>query len=173
MEQTATDWVQALSSLLTFFAALAAAIIAAKAPKIAARYAEEFRRESARIDDQKNLQSFVFRTLMKGRREILAPDSRSAINLVEVAFPNDSKVRDARRMFSKYASATPFNADDLIKSYYDLIEAVAEAVDLKDQIKRFDIENGYYPDAIGKLDEAAIMEAEHKLAASRARNNVE
>ncbi|MGE8136015.1 hypothetical protein ACQKO5_20635 [Novosphingobium subterraneum] len=41
---------------------------------------------------------------------------------------------------------------------------MAIAVGLGDKIDRFDIESDYYPKASGKLDEAAIADAERKIA---------
>ena len=162
MEPSLTDWIQAGAAALTLLAAIVAAIIALKAPRMAAKYAEEYRRENVKIDDQSKLQTDVFRALMKGRSEILAPDSRAAINLVEVAFPDNADVRNARRMFTVAARARPFDANQMVKSYFDLIESVSKAIGAS--VDRFDIESGYYPEALGKIDEAAVADAEMKLA---------
>lgn len=159
-----TDWIQAIASLLTMGAAFLALRIASKAPKLAASYAEEFRRESARIDEERALQIYVFRCLMKGRSEIVHPDTRAAINLCEAAFPDDPRVRAARRMFTKASLADPFDHDGFVKAYLSLLESVTVAVGLGDKIDRFDIESGYYPKALGILDEAAIADASAKLA---------
>lgn len=158
------EWIQALAAVLTLLAALAALVIAAKAPRLAAKYAEDYRRQTAADDELRSLQSNVFRALMKGRKEILASDTRAAINLVEAAFPDHPKVRNARRMFTKAANATPFNADVFVQAFTELVQEVTVAVGLGDRIDRFDIESGYYPEALGKMDEAAIAEAELKLA---------
>jgi hypothetical protein len=148
------------------FAAFIAVWIATKAPRLAAKYAEEYRRETAAADEQRALQVHVARLLMKGRSEILSLDSRTALNLVEVAFPTDKAVRNARRLFTKAAQANPFSADNLVASYLSLIEVVAHAVGMED-IDRFDIESGYYPEALSRLDEAAIIEAERKIAEAK------
>lgn len=163
------DWVQALAAIFTLLAALAALVIAAKAPRLAARYAEEYRRETAAADELRSLQTNVFRALMKGRKEILALDTRAAINLVEAAFPDESRVRNARRMFTKAADAKPFDAEAFVVAFLDLVQEVSIAVGLGDKIDRFDIESGYYPEALGKLDEAAIVDAELKLSKSAAK----
>ena len=160
----ATDWIQAGASTLTLGAAIVAAVIAARAPKQAAQYAERYRRETARLDEQAAFQTYIFRALMKGRSEIANVDSRAAINLVEAAFPNDAAVRTAKRLFTRAADAQPFDAERLARCYLDLIAAVANAVDLGDVIDRADIEAGYYPVGLGKLDAAALLEAEKKLA---------
>jgi hypothetical protein len=158
------EWIQAIAAVATLFAAIAAAVIAFQTPKLAAQYAEEYRRKNAAIDEQRAFQQMIFRALMKGRNELASLDTRAAINLVEVAFPNDTKVRNARRMFTKAASAQPFQAERLIECFNSLIQAVAEAVGLGEAINRFDIESGYYPEVLGKLDAAALHDAEMKLA---------
>lgn len=158
------EWVQAVSAVLTLLAALAALVIAAKAPRLAAKYAEEYRRQTANADEIKSLQTYVFRALMKGRQEIMAPDTRAAINLVEVAFPNSPQVRNARRMFTKAANAKPFDAVSFVNAFGNLVQEVTNAIGLAEYIDRFDIESGYYPEVLGKLDEAAIVEAEAKIS---------
>jgi hypothetical protein len=75
-------------------------------------------------------------------------------------------------MFTKAATAEPFDAEQLIARYLDLIASVAGALGLGDSIDRFDIESGYYPTALGKIDEAAIADAEKKLA-ERAQSNAQ
>lgn len=158
------DWVQAIAAILTLLAALAALVIAAKAPRLAAKYAEDYRRQTAASDELKALQTYVFRALMKGRQEILAQETRGAINLVEAAFPDHPKVRNARRMFTKAANAQPFDATSFVLAFSDMVQEVANAVGLGDKIDRFDIESGYYPAVLGKIDEAAIADAELKIA---------
>lgn len=161
------EWVQAGAAIATLCAAVAAAVIAARTPRLAAQYAEEYRRTNAIIDEQRAFQLNIFRALMKGRSEIVAIDTRAAINLVEIAFPHNARVRDARRMFTKAANRQPFDSLYLFGCFNDLIEAVAEAVGLSEAINRFDIESGYYPEGLGKLDAAALHDAEVKLASQR------
>lgn len=164
MEPTLTDWIQAGASILTLGAALLAVFIAWRAPEMAASYAEKYRRKTAELDEQRAFQILVFRALMKGRSEILQPDTRAAINLVEVAFPKAQKVRAARRMFTKAATAQPFDSQILVQSYLGLVSSVTEAVGLGDDIDQFDIESGYYPQVLSMMDEAAIAEATAKIA---------
>jgi hypothetical protein len=167
---TVTDWIQAGASIFTMIAAVCAAVIAAKAPKLAARYAEQYRRDNAAADELQRMRTMLFHALMKGRNELLNADTRAAINLVEVAFPHDAGVRNARRMFTRAATAQPFDPDQLIARHLDLIAEVARALGLQDAIDRFDIESGYYPQALGRMDAAALADAESKLAQSQAAN---
>ena len=164
MTPTVTDWVQAGAAILTMLAAFVAAYVAARAPKLAAEYAETYRRKTAEADEARAFQLMVFRALMKGRAEIMAQDTRAAINLVEAAFPKCPGVRSARRMFTKSATAQPFSSESMVVSYLDLVLKVACAVGYEADIDRFDVESGYYPTALGLLDEAALAEAMRRIA---------
>lgn len=164
MSPTFTDWLQAGAAILTMIAAFVAAFVAARAPKMAAEYAERYRRKTAEADETRSFQVQVFRALMKGRAEIMAQDTRAALNLVEAAFPKHHGVRSARRMFTKAANAQPFVSEVMARAYLDLVQQVSNAVGYEADIDRFDVESGYYPRALGLLDEAAIAEAMRKIA---------
>lgn len=167
MGPTITDWIQAGAAIAMMVAAIAAAVIAWKVPRLAAQYAEEYRRETASADELRQFQTWVFRALMKGRAEMLSSDTRAAINLVEAAFTKDPKVRGARRSFTKAANTLPYDEKLIVEAYLALVEAVSCAAGYGDHIDRFDIESGYYPRAMGLLDEAALAEAAAKIAAHR------
>lgn len=164
MEPSLPEWLQAAAAILTMIAAFAAALIAWKVPELAARYAEKYRRETLAADEMRAFQTQVFRALMKGRAEMAAQDTRAAINLCEAAFPRDARVRSARRMFTKAASAKPFDGMAMAAAYFEIVEAVTAAIGLGEEIDKFDIESGYYPQALALLDEAALAEAAAKLA---------
>lgn len=106
----------------------------------------------------------VFTTLMRCRAEILNPEARAAINSVDVAFAGHDDVRNARRLFFEAASQQPVNSERIIERYHVLIETVARAVDLGSSLTGFDVRAGYYPTALGRLDELALAEAEEKIA---------
>lgn len=163
-----TDWIQAAASLLTMMAAFAALIIAAKAPKWAAKFAEDYRQQNASAEEIQRFRMQVFSTLMAHRSEILAREARAAINLVDVAFAGIPRVRNARRLFIEATSGeSPTN---IIERYHALIEAVAHEMDSSAELDGFDVRRGYYPVAAGKIDEAALMEAEEKIAKRAARD---
>ncbi len=164
MGPSVTDWIQAAASLLTMLAACAALIVAAKAPRLAAKFAEEYRRQSAAEEDRQKLRLGVFSALMKHRSEILAPDARAAINLIDVAFADQPEVRNARRLFIEASLGEPTNPTTIVERYHAMIEAAARAVNLSETITGFDVRSGYYPDAIARLDAAALADAEEKLA---------
>lgn len=158
------DWLQAVSSILTMFAAFIAAVVAWRAPTAAAKFAEKLRQQSADDEDMRRFRMTVFSALMKCRREILNVDARAAINLADVAFADVAEVRVAQKLFFEATQALPPSPERIIERYYNLIEAVARAMDFGPAITGFDVRAGYYPEALGKLDDAAFAEAEEKLA---------
>jgi hypothetical protein len=170
MEPSITDWVQAGAALLTMIAAIAALTIAAKAPRLAAKFAEQYRRQNAAEEERQRFRLNVFMALMKHRSEILAADARAAINLVDVAFADDLQVRNARRLFIEATTAEPYNATTIVERFHALIEAVTRAMDMG-SLTGFDVRSGYTPSYIVKLDEAAIVEAEEKIARREAGRN--
>ncbi len=171
MQPTTTDWIQAGASLLTMLAAIVALIIASKAPRLAAIFADQYRKQSAAEEDRQKLRLAVVSALMKHRTEILAPDARAAINLVDLAFADQIEVRNARRLFIEATLAQQSNPTAIVERYHSLIEATVRALGLN-EITGFDVRSGYYPDAILKLDLAAVADAEEKLARRAAQEAV-
>lgn len=156
------DWVQAVASILTLVAAIVAAIIAAKAPRLAARFAEDYRKEGAREDERARIRSQVFLMLLRGRRQLAAKETIEALNVVDFAFHDDPAVRSAYRVFIE--ATMRGGADLIVQKYQVLTLAVAKALGYADSITEADMALGYYPEILGKLDAAALVEAERKLA---------
>lgn len=167
MEPTFTDYVQACAAVLTMLAAFAALFIAFKAPKWAARYAESFRREHAKVDERDRLRMHTLFMLVRGRKQILHPDVVTALNIVDLAFSDVADVRDAHRSFIR--ATIGGTSEQIVTAYYALVLAAARSVGLGEHFLSDDLHNGYYPQGFGKLDEAALAEAEQKLAAKAAR----
>lgn len=166
------EWVSAAAALLTFGAAAAALVVAWRAPKMAAEFAETLRRQNQATDELQRFQMNVFVTLMRCRAEILNPEARAAINVVDVAFPRNEGVRNARRLFLEAAAVPDGPPERTVERYHALIEAVARATDLSSQISGFDVRAGYYPEGVSKLDQAALADAEEKIARRAARQIV-
>ncbi|MEH6758457.1 MAG: DUF6680 family protein [Parasphingorhabdus sp.] len=159
-----TDWLAVGASSLTMLAAFSALIIAWKAPKAAARWADRYRSESEKANEREKLRTNVFISLMKCRSQLVHQDALAALNLLDVAFAEDKPVRDAYRSFIEATGESPSNYTKILERYYVIIEKVAQAVGMSDQISTFDVRGGYYPTVLGKFDEAAIADAEEKIA---------
>lgn len=163
MSPTLTDWIQAISSLVIMLAAVLALIIAGKAPRLAAKFAEEYRSQSEGKEHLQKLQLAAFLQLMTHRAELASPNARQAVNAVDVLFAGNADVRSARQMFMEAVNVQPTNGTIIVERYHALIEAVARAIGIANLIGPMDIRQGYYPEAAGKLDLAAIADAEEKL----------
>jgi hypothetical protein len=160
------EWVQAIAAIATLIAALAALNIAADAPERAATFAE-LRRSESRIEEVRQaLQRHVLVALMKCRASIIHQDALSAINLVDLAFMRSHGVRDARASFMEAAAeGTP---ERIIERYHALIAAVVREMGLSDHFSGADLRGGYYPQLLGRIDQATLAEAEAKIAARNA-----
>jgi soluble lytic murein transglycosylase-like protein len=161
------EWIQAIAAVLTLGAALAALRVAITSPERSARFAETYRSESKLADEQAALQRIVLASLMKCRAMILHQDALAAINLADVAFVNSKAVRDARNNFMSAAGEDPSQPVKIIERYHALIAAVVREMGLSDSITSTDIQGGYYPRMLGTLDDAAIADAEAKIAKRR------
>lgn len=153
-------WIQAISGVLTLFAAITAAWIASQVPKWS-----ETLRKSGRLSEQSDdLKRLVLISLMKGRNAMVHADTLAAINLLDVAFIDSQDVKEARRNFMQAACAEPFSGERLVERFHAIIVCVVREMGLNKDITPADIQQGYYPRVLGQLDEAAIAEAEEKLA---------
>lgn len=155
-------WLQAIAALLTMVAAVAAAIIAAKAPERAAHFAEKRRADMAKEEDRRRFQYQILQALMKGRRSLLHADTIAALNLVDLAFHDAPRVRSAYRLF--ISTSVDGDAETLLQRYLDLLREVSTAVGMGEALHEDDFRLGYYPNALVRLDEAALADAEAKLA---------
>ena len=156
----AAAWVQAVAGVFTFGAACVAAWIAGRVPG----WSEQIRTTNRISEQAADLKRVVLISLLKGRSALLHQDTLAAINLIDVAFIDAHAVRDARRNFIAAAGAEPFSADRLLERFHGIIIAVVREMGLSESITAADIQGGYYPRALGKMDEAALIDAEDKLA---------
>lgn len=166
-EPNITDWLTAGAALCTLLTAVVAVYLAALAPKKAAEWAETYRRQSEQASERERLRMHVFVLLMKCRSQILHQDALTAVNLVDVAFSDVPSVRAAYRSFHEATGEDPSSPEKIIERYHVLIDKVSQAVGMSEQISVSDIRSGYYPVALGRLDEAALAEAEAKIAFSK------
>lgn len=170
-EPNITDWLTAIAAISTFFTAIAAVFIAANAPKKAAEWAETYRKQSEKSSERERLRSHVFMLFMKCRSQLLHQDALTALNLVDVAFSDVPAVRAAYRSFLEATNEEPSSPEKIIERYHALIDKVAQAVGMAESISVSDIRSGYYPVGLGKMDQAALAEAEAKIAASQKKPN--
>ena len=156
----AAAWVQAIAGIATFAAAATAAWIASKVPA----WSERERAASRKAEQEADLQRYVLVNLLKGRTALVHQDTLAAINLMDVAFLRSPDVRAARNNFMQAAAAEPFSSERLLERFHAMIIAVVREMGLSSDITPADVQLGYYPRLLGQMDEAAIAEAEEKIA---------
>jgi hypothetical protein len=159
--------IQAAAAIATFFASLSAVWAAFRAPKIAAEFAENLRANSSAQDENRRLKLFIFSTLMQHRGSILAEDSLSAINLIDVVFVSSPQVREARRDFMNAATTEPFVANSLIERFFNMIHSITQDLGLNEKITISDIRSVYFPRDKGERAELELLERQQKLNALR------
>jgi len=164
MQPSITDWILAGSAILIFGSAVLAAIIASKAPKMAARFAEGYRAQNAAREEMQKLKFHTFLQLMAHRADLASPLAQQAVNAVDVLFANYPEVRKARQMFVFAVNERTTDATVIVERYHSLIETVASAMGVASWISPSDIHLGYYPEAAANLDQAALAEAEERIA---------
>lgn len=159
--------VQAIAAVATFFAACLAVWASFRAPKLAAKFAEELRTASARADEQRRQKMLIFATLLQNRAHIAHPDCVSALNFIDIVFIDDREVRDALVHFRAATDANPASVERTIERYLSIIEKMARNLGLSDRVTISDIQNYYYPIGLGELHEAERLEVRERLERHR------
>src|SRR5689334_12013148 len=85
----------AIAALLSFLATCAAAYATWFGPQIAARLAEEMRKETQDREEKRRTRFWIFGTLMQERAHYFSQDAVKAFNLIDVAFIDAHEVRKA------------------------------------------------------------------------------
>lgn len=157
------DLVQAIAAVATFLAAAAAVFATFRAPRLAAKFAEDLRIANQKADEERRLKLWVFTTLMQFRRQIINPSAVAALNLIDVVFCDNAEVRNAWRSFSAAVHETPYSPEKVSERYHSILEKMARGLGLHESISIADIQNAYYPEGLGQLDEATYLETQEKL----------
>src|SRR6056297_2675998 len=84
-----------IAALCSAIAAIAAVIVTWRAPRSAAKYAEELRLVSSKVEEGRRLKFHIFRELLKARGVQITRESVAAMNLIDLAFCKSPMVRDA------------------------------------------------------------------------------
>jgi hypothetical protein len=84
--------------------------------------------------------------------------------MIDVVFVEDREVRLAWRHFVEATELQPFSGERVVERYLAIVEKMARALGLSDNITVEDVKSSYYPVALGHLDEATYLEALDKRA---------
>ncbi len=99
----------------------------------------------------------IFKVLMTSRIYGWTTDSVHALNIIDIVFADDRRVREAwKDLFDKYCVSNP-DQQHLIKvqqAQYKLIEEIAKSLGYKDKITWETIQNPYVPNGMAQKMEA-------------------
>lgn len=100
----------------------------------------------------------IFKTLMTARIYGWTVESVHALNVIDIVFAEDEKVRAAwKDLNDKYRITNPDNQhlEKIVQAQYKLLEAISDSLGYKDKITWETIQNPYIPKGM-----AAQMEAQ-------------
>lgn len=162
-------WTHAdLIALSNVAVAVVTALVAMAAPYIA----WSLTRRSQKADDRRRVKLNVFGALMQNRHTPQSREAASALNLIDVAFHDNSEVR---RLWQEYFNMISHPAAAFVQSQigFELVKQklvelqAAMARDLAFDINQFDIQRIYEPAWLHEEEELRTRERQTKLAAFR------
>lgn len=93
----------------------------------------------------------IFKILMTSRLYGWTTESVHCLNLIDIVFADDKKVREAwRELYDKYCVETPSDTElkKIQNSQYKLLEAMATSLGYKDKVTWQTIQNPYIPNGM-------------------------
>lgn len=99
----------------------------------------------------------IFKILMTSRIYGWTPDSVNALNIIDIVFSDDKKVRVAwKDLYDKYCVTNPdqHQLEKIKNAQYKLLEAMANSLGYKDKITWETIQNPYMPVGMAQQIEA-------------------
>jgi hypothetical protein len=155
---------EVVAAFLSALAALAAAYTAFKGPENAARMAEKIRRENEEVAERRSLKMKVFSTLMEERAEYHSSSGVRALNLVDIAFVENQRVRDAwAELFLNLNGNRRTPQHELDRLFRMLLVEIARDLNLGDGLRLADLERIYHPVALRDANHLAFLERQSRL----------
>ena len=93
----------------------------------------------------------IFKTLMTSRLYGWTPESVHCLNLIDIVFSDDKRVRAAwKELYDKYCVENPTETDlkKIQNAQYKLLEAMAHSLGYKDKVTWETIQNPYIPNGM-------------------------
>lgn len=95
--------------------------------------------------------TYIFKTLMTSRLYGWTPESVHCLNLIDIVFSDDKKVRAAwKDLYDKYCVENPTETDlkKIQNAQYKLLEEMAFSLGYKDKVTWETIQNPYIPNGM-------------------------
>ncbi|MEG3170123.1 DUF6680 family protein [Sphingomonas sp. LB3N6] len=166
-----TSWSDPAESaaFLSAVAAIAAAVAAWRGPLTAAKMSDALRVNSDKSANSRQIRLNVFATIMQGRAEIYSEDTVRALNFIDVAFSDDTKVRECwSELFQALSPVAPDHVID--ERLRRLLKAMSLNLGLSDSLRQDDFGRVYFPTAL--LEERNVRQLERKAALARLTGNI-
>jgi hypothetical protein len=163
-----------LTLLIAIFSAIATGLAAFAtwyAPRAAAKLAEALRRDSERAQQRQNHKLHIFARLMQERAAIYSENGARALNLIDVAFSDTRKVREAWAELFLIFSSNPIPPHILEERLRKLLIAMAEDIGIGEGIRTDDIGRVYSPNAIAQERLIRDLQRQQTLAALQAQGS--
>jgi hypothetical protein len=146
-------------AFLTLLTAFAAAYATWQAPRSAAIIAEEMRRNAQAEDEKRRMRLWIFSTVMQCRNQIWTPDCMRALNIIDLAFSDDSEVRRTwARLLDTLDPEKGASKNERRNALHDLMERMAASVGIPGHLTDADFDRIYYPAAAKETDDAQFLQ---------------
>lgn len=150
---------EVVAAFLSFFATIAAAVAAFRAPISAAEYAEKLRRVSAEEDNRRRIKLNVFGQIMQERADISQRDCVIALNLIDVAFYDAPEVREAwAELYQSLDGSRQVPGHVRDERLRKLLRAMAADLGLAENLRLDDFGRVYFPNTVAEENEVRRLE---------------
>jgi hypothetical protein len=162
--QTQAAFLSAIATFLAFLATTASVYAAFKGPAIAAKIAEQMRRDGEQASEKRRMKLHVFVILMEQRATYYTQDAVRAFNLIDIVFIDSRPVRDAwAELFASFDSAKGIPDHEKNKRYRVLMSAMAADIGIGDGLRLDDFERVYFPVALQEEDQLRFLQRRASL----------
>jgi hypothetical protein len=155
---------QALAALFSALAATAAAYTAWKGPITAARIAEAMRQENDKILQKHRIKLNVFGALMEGRSAWYSPETVNAFNLIDIAFIDNTKVRDAwAALYVSLDENKRIPEHEKQTRFRNMLKEMADDLGLSTSLRLDDFDRVYFPNALQEEQNLKFLQRKESL----------
>ena len=102
---------------------------------------------------------------------IAEPASVAALNSIVIVFSTSPRVKDAFARFMTATNAKPMNGGAVVERYIAIINAIVSDLGLGDEVSGTDVDQIYFPEALGKAKAIESAELNARFTAVSTANN--
>ena len=148
-------------------AAIFSATAAWRVPHAGAQQNEKTRK----ANETRSRKLSILETLVQHRAMIAEPASVAALNSIVIVFSTSPRVKDAFARFMTATNAKPMNGGAVVERYIAIINAIVSDLGLGDEVSGTDVDQIYFPEALGKAKAIESAELNARFTAVSTANN--